>query len=159
MTGEAKLSSLLSRSLSGQLERVRHQAHELVAPLSEDQLWRRPFSYGNSIGHLLLHLTGNLSYYIGTQIVGTGYVRDRPKEFADSSRPPKEAVLRALDGAVRLVQEALAAQGDTDWSAAYGAIGADEIGDRLTIFVRCVSHADHHLGQMIYLRQQLEREK
>jgi len=80
------LSSLMGRSLSSQYDRVRRKVHDLVEPLSDDQLWRRPFPYGNSVGHLLLHLTGNLSYYIGTQIAGTGYVRDRPKEFADPSR-------------------------------------------------------------------------
>ena len=54
---------------------------ELAAPLSNEQFWQKPYPYGNSFGHLVLHLTGNLNYYIGAQIANTGYVRDRPREF------------------------------------------------------------------------------
>jgi uncharacterized damage-inducible protein DinB len=151
----ATLSSLVGRSLSSQYERVRGRVRALVEPLSTEQLWRRPFPYGNSVGHLLLHLTGNLSYYIGTEIAGTGYVRDRPKEFADPSRRPREEVLRDFDRAVDMVLAALAAQREEDWRAPYSAVGAEGISDRLTMFVRCAAHADHHAGQMIYLSKQI----
>ena len=33
--------------------------------VAEEQLWTKPFPFGNSIGHLVLHLTGNLNHYIG----------------------------------------------------------------------------------------------
>ena len=129
--------------------------HALVEPLSTEQLWRRPFPYGNSVGHLLLHLTGNLSYYIGTQIAGTGYVRDRPREFSDTSHRPKDDVLRDFDGAVEIVLATLTAQGQADWSAPYRGVGAEDVTDRLSIFLRCAAHADHHAGQMIYLCKQI----
>jgi uncharacterized damage-inducible protein DinB len=153
------LSRLVGRSLAAQYERVRAQVHALVEPLSDEQLWLRPFPYGNSVGHLLLHLTGNLSYYIGTQIAGTGYVRDRPREFADPSRRPRVEVVRNFDGAVDMVITTLAAQREDDWHAPYSAVGAEGVTDRLTMFLRCAAHADHHAGQMIYLCKQLELER
>jgi hypothetical protein len=134
---------------------VRRNIHALVEPVATEQLWERPFPYGNSIGHLLLHLTGNLSYYIGAQIAGTGYVRDRPREFGDTSRRPKNVVLQDFDRAVDMVLETLAAQRETDWLAPYQGVGADDVQDRLGIFVRCAAHADHHAGQMIYLCKEL----
>lgn len=149
------LSALISSSLAAHYDRVRARVHALVEPLSAEQLWRRPFPYGNSIGHLLLHLTGNLSYYVGAQIAGTGYVRDRPREFSDTSHRPKEQVLRDFDQAVEMVLATLAAQGEADWRAPYHAVGAEDVGDRLTILLRCAAHADHHAGQMIYLCKQL----
>jgi uncharacterized damage-inducible protein DinB len=149
------LSSLVCQSLSSQYDRVRGRVHALVEPLSTEQLWLRPFPYGNSAGHLLLHLTGNLSYYIGTQIAGSGYVRDRPREFGDTSHRPKDEVLQDFDGAVDMVLAALAAQGDADWRAPYRGVGADDVTDRLTMFLRCAAHADHHAGQMIYICKQL----
>jgi uncharacterized damage-inducible protein DinB len=149
------LSSLVGRSLSSQYERVRDKVHALVEPLSTEQLWQRPFPYGNPVGHLLLHLIGNLSYYIGTEIAGTGYVRDRPKEFADPSRRPRDEVLRDFDRAVDMVLRTLAVQREDDWRAPYSAVGAEGVSDRLTMFVRCAAHADHHTGQMIYLCKQL----
>src|SRR5581483_7866992 len=70
--------------------RIQEKVHELVEPLSSEQLWQRPFPYGNSIGNLILHLTGNLNYYIGAQIAGTGYIRHRDLEFSDSGKPKDE---------------------------------------------------------------------
>src|SRR5216683_2921999 len=82
---------------------IQAQIHELTDPLSTDQLWQRPYPYGNSIGNLLLHLTGNLNYYIGAQIAGTGYVRHRDLEFSDAARPSKKEVLKKFDDAIEMV--------------------------------------------------------
>jgi uncharacterized damage-inducible protein DinB len=149
-----ELSALLARRLQDEYETVRAKVHRQVDGLTDDNLWRRPFPYGNSVGHLLLHLTGNLSYYIGAQIAGTGYVRNRPVEFTDDSRRPKEDVLGAFDAALAMVAKTLAAQTPEDWSRPYEAVGTD-VPDRLAIFVHCVAHADHHAGQIIYLVKQL----
>src|SRR5205823_5027003 len=107
------------------------------------------------VGHLLLHLTGNLNYYVGAQIAGSGYVRDRPREFADTARRPKDEVLRDFDRAVDMVLATLAAQSEADWRAPYSGVGAEDVADRLAMFLRCAAHADHHAGQMIYLRKQV----
>jgi uncharacterized damage-inducible protein DinB len=155
VSATANLSSLVCRSLSEHYDRVSHRVHALVEPLSTEQVWRRPFPYGNSVGHLLLHLTGNLSYYIGTQIAGSGYVRDRPREFADTSHRPKDDVLRDFDGAVEMVLATLEAQREGDWGAPYRGVGAEDVTDRLSMFLRCAAHADHHAGQMIYLCKQI----
>ena len=152
---KGNLSTLVQQSLAAHYERVRRRVRALVEPLSTEQLWRRPFPYGNSVGHLLLHLTGNLSYYVGTHIAGTGYVRDRPREFNDSSYRPADEVLRDFDHAVDMVLATLAAQREADWHAPYEAVGADDVADRLTILLRCAAHADHHAGQMIYLCKQI----
>jgi uncharacterized damage-inducible protein DinB len=149
------LSALVSQSLSAHYDRVRRRVHALVEPLSTEQLWLRPFPYGNSVGHLLLHLTGNLRYYVGAQIAGSGYVRDRPREFSDTSHRPKDEVLREFDRAVDLVIATLAAQSESDWRARYAGVGAEDVTDRLSMFLRCAAHADHHAGQMIYLCKQL----
>jgi len=122
----------------------------LAGELSDEQFWTRPHPYGNSFGHLVLHLTGNLNYYIGAQIAGTGYVRDRDREFTDTSRRPKDAVLQALDDTVTLVVATLDAQTADDWTRAYTAVGSDEQ-TRFGVVLRCAEHFHHHLGQMIYL--------
>jgi uncharacterized damage-inducible protein DinB len=153
--GGDSLSRLICESLSAHYDRVRGKIHGLVEPLSTEQLWRRPFPYGNSVGHLLLHLTGNLNYYVGTQIAGSGYVRDRPKEFADTAHRPKDEMLEDFDRAVDLVIATLGAQRETDWRAPYSALGAEDVTQRLGILVRCAAHADHHAGQMIYLCKEL----
>ena len=85
----AELKSTIATDLAARYQKLAGWLHEMASPLSEEQFWTKPFAFGNSFGHLVLHLTGNLNYYIGAQIAGTGYVRDRPLEFSDTTRQPK----------------------------------------------------------------------
>src|SRR5229473_4644177 len=107
------LSSVLIDRYTANAARVR----ELAAPLTNTQFWQKPFPFGNSFGHLVLHLTGNLNYYIGAQIANTGYVRNRPREFNDPNPPSKEEALKRFDDAVAMVQQTIRAQSAEDWSA------------------------------------------
>ena len=132
--------------------------HGLVEPLSEEQIWTRPYPYGNSIGNLVLHLTGNLNYYFGTEMGGTGYVRNRPLEFAETSRIPKNELLQRFDEAIAVVAAVLLKQSERDWDVAYSAKGLEGIGDRFNAFLHCAGHLYHHTGQMIYLVKELERQ-
>src|SRR3954467_622243 len=79
-----------------------------VHALPREKLWVKPFAYGNSVGHLVLHLTGNLNHYVGSLIAGSDYVRDRPLEFTDASRPPAEEVLEKFHRAVEMVAKTIA---------------------------------------------------
>ena|SRR5438132_4256776 len=98
------LSFTVASAFENHYETIRGKIHELVAPLSTEQIWRRPYPYGNSIGHLLLHLTGNLNYYIGAQIADTGYIRHRDREFTDTENRAKEQVLNRKKVEVQGVQ-------------------------------------------------------
>jgi uncharacterized damage-inducible protein DinB len=145
-------------SLADYFRMIQAEVHELTEPLSSEQVWQRPYSYGNSIGNLVLHLTGNLHYYIGAQLSGTGYVRHRDLEFTDGGKP-KDALLGEFDQAVDVVLSTIAKQGDGDWSEPYSAEREAESKDRFTIFLRCAGHAYHHVGQMIYLRRELLKKR
>lgn len=132
--------------------------HALVDPLSDEQIWTRPYPYGNSIGNLVLHLTGNLNNYFGAEMAGTGYVRNRPLEFAETSRIPKDELLKRFDEAIAVVTAVLLQQSESDWGAAYAAKGMEEITNRFSAFLHCAGHIYHHTGQMIYLVKELERQ-
>jgi uncharacterized damage-inducible protein DinB len=151
------LSQLVASSLAGYYEEVRAGLHQWVAPLSTDQLWRKPYPYGHSIGHLLLHLTGNLNYYIGAQIAGTGYVRDRAREFNEPRQLPKEQVLADFDRAIAMVAATIRQHSSEDFAKPYSAALEPEAHDRFTVFLRMASHAYHHVGQIIYLSKELTK--
>lgn len=145
------LSSVLIERYHANALRVR----ELSAPLTNDQFWQKPFPFGNSFGHLILHLTGNLNYYIGAQIANTGYVRDRPREFNDPNPPSKEEALKQFEQAVAMVVSTIKGQSTEDWSKQYSGVGADAK-NRLAMTVQCAAHMQHHIGQMIYLAYELQ---
>lgn len=145
------LSSTIANGLSYSYQDFGRQVHALAESLSEEQFWRKPYAYGNSFGHLTLHLIGNLNYYIGTQIAKTGYVRDREREFTERNPRPKQEVLKQLDDTISMVVKTIETQTAETWSQAYQAIGAEHAKDRFSMIFRCAAHFQHHLGQMIYL--------
>jgi hypothetical protein len=151
------LDEALKTTLSDRYAAHAARIRELAGPMSDVQFWRKPLPFGNSFGHLVLHLTGNLNYYIGAQIAKTGYVRDRPREFSESSHPSKEVVLQRFDAAVAMVRQTVDAQSEQDWSKPYSATGSDAP-NRLAIFLVCESHMQLHIGQMIYLGYETERQ-
>jgi hypothetical protein len=150
---EGTLSSVLTARYTTNAARVR----ELAAPLTNSQFWQKPYPYGNSFGHLVLHLTSNLNYYIGAQIANTGYIRDRPREFADPNPPSKEEALKLFDEAVAMVVQTIHAQSPEDWSKEYSAVGTSAP-NRLDIALVCAAHMQHHIGQMIYLCYEWKRQ-
>jgi uncharacterized damage-inducible protein DinB len=153
----AGLHSTLSAVLADRYAQNAARVRDLAAPLNNTQFWQKPFPFGNSFGHLVLHLTGNLNYYIGAQIAKTGYVRDRPREFNDPNPPAKEEALKRLDDAVAMVKQTIDAQSQEDWSAEYSGVGANA-GNRLDMVMQCAAHMQHHIGQMIYLGYELGRQ-
>ena len=152
----ADLNGTIATSLATRYTKLGGWVRELAAPLNEEQFWTKPFPFGNSFGNLVLHLTGNLNYYIGAQIAGTGFVRDRPREFADATRLPKEEVLKKFDDAVGMVVRTIQNQSAEDWPAAYSATGVDAK-NRFEIVLQCATHLHHHIGQMMYLGFELKR--
>jgi uncharacterized damage-inducible protein DinB len=153
----AELNETVAGALAAYYEYVAAQVHKWADPLSNELFWQRPYPYGNSIGHLVLHLTGNLNYYIGARVAETGYVRDREREFTDNQPPSKEETLGALDRTIAMVVATIRKQTAEDWGKAYTAEREPEARDRMQIFVRCAGHAYHHVGQMVYLTRELAR--
>ena len=80
----ADITRLAKTALIEELEGLRDEVRRLAESLDEKELWTKPLEPGNSIGHLVLHLTGNLNHFVGAQLGGSGYVRDRE----GSSRNP-----------------------------------------------------------------------
>jgi uncharacterized damage-inducible protein DinB len=150
---QSTLPAVLTDRYAANAARVR----ELAAPLTNSQFWQKPFPYGNSVGHLVLHLTGNLNYYIGARIAQTGYVRDRPREFNDPNPPSKEEALERFDESVAMVQKTLRSQSADDWSRGYSGVGT-AAQNRLDMVVQCAAHMQHHIGQIIYLAREWSRQ-
>lgn len=151
------LHAALSDAFAGRYFTNLARIRELAAPLNDKQFWTKPYPYGNSFGHLVLHLTGNLNYYVGAQIANTGYIRHREREFTDEKPPLKEDALKQLDAAIAMVMETIRGQASSDWAKQYSAVGTNCV-NRLDIVMQCAAHMQHHIGQMIYLTYEFKRQ-
>ena len=151
----SELSSIVSNAFASEYRWRAAELRKWVDPLTDAQFWRNPYSYGNSVGHLILHLTGNLNYYIGARIAGTGYIRNRELEFTDATGPAKAEVLRRFDETIAVVTSTAEKQSESDWTLPYSAEREPEASTRYVAFLRCAVHFHHHIGQIIYLCREL----
>ena len=88
MTLSIELTAIFSRDL----ERV---AQEVAAFPSDEALWQTKSGVTNSAGNLALHLEGNIREYIGRQIGGIAYQRERPFEFSATAPATASATATA----------------------------------------------------------------
>lgn len=151
------LPEIVRSALASEYRMRGAELHKWVDPLTDEQFWTNPYSYGNSVGHVVLHLTGNLNYYIGARVASTGYVRNRELEFTETRRAAKAEVLRNFDEAISMVTATLEKQQDDEWTFPYSAEREPEAKDRFTIFLRCAVHLYHHIGQINYLSRELTK--
>jgi uncharacterized damage-inducible protein DinB len=145
---DTELARLAQTALIGELEQLAQSVRELAEPLSEEELWTRPTEPGNSIGHLILHLTGNLNHFVGGQLGGTGYVRDREREFTESDRPARDVLLANLDSAVATFRRVVSGLTAEQLVAPHP---ETRFGPVLSALVHLVAHFALHRGQMSYI--------
>jgi len=129
---------------------LRTLSREIAAYVDERDLWRVVPGVPNSAGTLALHLAGNIQHYLGARLGGTGYVRDRPGEFAERGVARAE-LLRRIEAARAAVRAAAAAKVDT--SADFPELISDArivTGDYL---LHLCTHFAFHLGQLDYHRR------
>lgn len=153
-----ELSGTIASGMGHYFEDFRERVLRMASGLSETQYWTKPYAYGNSFGNLVQHLAGNLNYYIGDRIEGTGYVRNREAEFSSGLAIEKAQSLAEFEKAVSLVLESLKRQGVEDWSRSYEAKGVEDVPDRFSMYLRCCVHLHHHIGQMTYLVKEWVRQ-
>jgi hypothetical protein len=130
------------------------QIRECVGKISDDQIWWRPNDQSNSVGNLILHLTGSLRHYVSHSIGGFQYERDRPAEFAEKGPLPKDELLKLFDQMVEQVDVTLRSLSkerllDAGTQPSYNPTVFDQLyGASL--------HMSLHAGQIIYVTKMLE---
>ncbi|HWG47531.1 MAG TPA: DinB family protein [Gemmataceae bacterium] len=144
----ANMTELAQTALIEGLEKLHNEVRSLAEPLSEQEFWRKPLDPGNSIGHLVLHLTGNLNHFVGAQLGGTGYVREREREFTETQLPAKAEALRGLDDAVATFRRVVSGLSAEQLAAPHPEARLGLVMNALT---HLIAHFALHRGQMSYI--------
>ncbi|CCH52134.1 hypothetical protein BN8_01108 [Fibrisoma limi BUZ 3] len=140
---------LFARDLKRLLQQIEAYPDEAI-------LWEVAPGISNSAGNLCLHLIGNLNTYIGKQLGGTNYVRDRDAEFS-TKHVPRAELLAGLTTTSEVVSRTLSALPDDSFNEPYP---EEVLGYPMTIhyFLTHLSgHLNYHLGQIDYHRRLLTK--
>jgi len=83
------------------------EVRECLALLDDEQIWWRPNEQSNSVGNIVLHVSGSLNYYLNRNLGGVDYNRDREAEFAERRTIPKAELLAIFDDMVAKAEKTL----------------------------------------------------
>lgn len=133
------------------LEKVKE---ELQAYGSDEAIWQVKPGISNSAGHLVQHLIGNLKTYVGREMGGIAYTRERDREFNERQfeRTQLMALVDETAGIVmRSLQNKDAAFLDSPFPESIVNI---KDGQDVRFMLSYLSgHLQYHLGQINYHRR------
>ncbi len=121
--------------------------------LSDEQIWWRANPQSNSIGNLLLHLSGNVRQWIVCGLGGAADWRDRDSEFAQSEMVSSDELLARLKQTLDEADAALA-KFDVDKLLERHSIQGCDVTAMAAIY-HVVEHFSMHTGQIVYISKQL----
>jgi uncharacterized damage-inducible protein DinB len=120
-----------------------------LAELSEDDIWWRSDETNNSIGNLILHLSGNLRQWIVGGLGGIPDTRNRPQEFSERTHIKKSELLKKLENVLHECDSALERFDDRRLLERITIQGYDAT--YLDALSHVVEHFAMHLGQIIFI--------
>jgi uncharacterized damage-inducible protein DinB len=153
MTTSSK-SSALARAFVGQA--IAHLQDDFLPKiqkcleiLSDDDVWWRASEVENSVGNLLLHLSGNVRQWIISGLGGEPDKRDRPREFAVRGGVSRWDAFSLLESTVKEACQALNRLSEEDLLKERTIQGFRRSGLQAVFHV--VEHFSHHTGQIIFV--------
>lgn len=117
-------------------------------------LWRVVPGVTNSAGNLMLHVNGNLREFIGRQLGGVPYQRDRPREFA-AVDVPRTQIAADLSELATLIPRIVEHLPEHRWDELFPENVLGEPLANRQFVMHLYGHLNYHLGQIDYLRRSL----
>ena len=121
--------------------------------LTDEQIWWRANRQSNSIGNLLLHLSGNVRQWIVCNLGGAPDVRDRDSEFAQRGIIPRDELIARLKQTLSEADATLANFNPDKLLERHVIQGLDVTS--LDAIFHVVEHFSMHAGQIVLLTKQL----
>jgi len=150
--GSAIVGAMIDEVRRVLLRELEAFAREVESFPDDESLWKTLPGVTNSAGNLALHACGNLKHFVGAVLGGTGYIRQRPTEFATRAGR-REDVARGLREAAEVVGAVLP---HLTTQALDQPFPEAHDGTQLPcgrFLLHLVTHLCFHLGQASYLRR------
>ena len=143
------------------INQARHVLLEVYLPriinclkrLSSEQIWHRPNEASNSVGNLVLHLTGNVRQWIISGLGGASDLRERDREFSERGPLPPGALVGSLRQTVEEACRVLSKLSHDDLVRVHTIQKFRVTGIEAALHV--AEHFSHHAGQIILLTKML----
>jgi len=111
-------------------------------------LWRSANKSSNSIGHLVLHLNGNITQYIISCLGGKKDERNRQMEFDTEEKIEKSDLLRKHVSVIHTAKDVIQSLNGEQLKKKYKVQGFEMTG--IDILVHVAEHYSYHTGQIAF---------
>ncbi len=122
--------------------------------LSEEEVWQKPNSSSNSIGNLILHLSGNITQYIHSALGGEADKRERDLEFSSTGVLDKAGLLKRIKAVSEKASAIINSAAEEQLLNNYEVQGYTLSGTAVIIHV--TEHYSYHTGQITLLTKLLK---
>lgn len=122
---------------------------ECLKRLPDEDIWWKPHLTSNSVGNLVLHLSGNVRQWIISGLGGEPDRRERDKEFAERGPLPRRALTARLRSTVLEACAVLEGLGARELKRVHSIQGFRVTGFQAVAHV--VEHFAYHAGQIIFV--------
>lgn len=129
------------------------QVRDCLDLLDDEQIWWRPNEQSNSVGNIVLHLSGSLNHYLNRGIGGIPYDRNRAAEFAERRHIPKSELREIFDDMVAKAEQT------------FDALTTERLGEPSTEpkmynliiddLIGVATHIANHTGQVVWIAKML----
>src|SRR5438876_7106909 len=129
------------------------QVRTALEKLGEEQIWWRPNERSNSIGNLVLHISGSLNLYLNRNIGGFNYERDREAELSQRGPMDRRTLLSIFEEMV------------TNAGKTFEKVGPEKLGGPSTDpgrydtlvddLINITTHLADHTGQIVWIAKML----
>ncbi|MCA2965143.1 MAG: DUF1572 family protein [Acidobacteriaceae bacterium] len=136
------------------LEQMERMIQDRLPLFPPERLWQKSGAEANSVGNLVLHLCGNVRYYIGHGLGGQPNVRNRDAEFSTTGHEDLAGLLRATLAEATATLAALP-PGRLPEPVPAGLTVPAGVTTVLELIYQIVGHFQQHTGQIIFAAKQL----
>jgi uncharacterized damage-inducible protein DinB len=129
------------------------EVRNCLALLDDEQIWWRPNEQSNSIGNIVLHISGSLNHYLNRNLGRIDYDRDREAEFAERRTIPRAELLAIFDDMVSKAERT------------FDSLTLERLGDPspepkmhksvVEDVINIAVHLSNHVGQILWITKML----
>ena len=147
------LTETLKSIFNRDLKRLQN---EIELYKNESSIWKIHGEINNSAGNLCLHLVGNFNTYIGKELGGIDYIRNRDLEFS-ARNVPRQELIDKIENIIEIINQTLDNMDETLLQSEYPILVFDSKTSTEYLLIHLTTHLAYHLGQINYHRRLIEK--
>lgn len=148
MTPNPLASAFVNQAITHLQEDFMPKIRRCLDLLSEEEFWRRGSEAENSVGNLILHLSGNVRQWIVSGLGGEADTRERRKEFDARASLSKAEAWKRLEETVSRASKVLAELDPNELLRERAIQKYHPTGLQAVFHV--VEHFSYHTGQIVF---------